>query len=66
MAPEKELEVLKAILLREGYLHRIGEVAATKEATRTVPTALPDLLDLVRIATVSVSQPTASLPASLR
>jgi len=53
-APEQELEVLKAILLREGYLHRIAETAASKEATKTVPTALPDLLDLCRIATVEV------------
>lgn len=54
VAPEQELEVLKAILLREGYLHRIAETAASKEALKTVPTALPDLLDLCRIATVEV------------
>ena len=50
----QELEVLKAILLREGYLHRIEEVALSKEALTSVPQALPDLLDLMRIATVEV------------
>mmetsp|Transcript_33621 Transcript_33621/g.39521 ORF Transcript_33621/g.39521 Transcript_33621/m.39521 type:complete len:2664 (+) Transcript_33621:57-8048(+) len=54
VAPEKELEVLKAILLREGYLTRVAEVASSKEAIRSVPPALPDLLDLLRISSVEV------------
>ena len=66
VAPELELEVLKAILLREGYLHRIAEVAGTKEAAKTVPTALPDLLDLCRIATVEVVEAVASWRSAQR
>ena len=46
--------MLKTILLREGYLHRIEEVSMSKEAQTSVPQALPDLLDLMRIATVEV------------
>lgn len=52
--PWQELEVLKAILLREGYLSRIAELAGAKDAARAVPAALPDLLDLLRIASVEV------------
>ncbi|KAJ1456990.1 hypothetical protein M885DRAFT_407292, partial [Pelagophyceae sp. CCMP2097] len=63
-----ELEVLKAIVLREGYLKRLeaslgAYVAEADQKRRTargaksghvVPPGLVDLLDLIRVATLEV------------
>ena len=50
--PGAELNVLKAVLLREGYLRRLVELG--KESTRTLSPGLGDLLDIVRISSVEV------------
>jgi len=50
---EGEMDVVRTVLLREEYLHRLEALAASY-CRRNVPDALPDLLDLLRIATVEV------------
>ena len=50
--PGAELNVLKAVLLREGYLRRLVELG--KEATHTLSPGLGDLLDIIRISSVEV------------
>ena len=52
VAPGMELDVLKAILVRESYLRRLEHLAGQRDAATKVPQGLPDLLDLCRIATV--------------
>jgi hypothetical protein len=49
---ETELEVLKAILSREGYLPRLAKVVNKME--KKFKPEIADLLDLIRIATVGV------------
>jgi hypothetical protein len=53
--PAQELEVIKAILLREGYLKRLQSLAR-KQANEggAVRPDLVDLLDLMRVASVEV------------
>jgi len=50
--PGAELTVLKAVLLREGYLRRLVELG--KESTHTLSPGLGDLLDIIRISSVEV------------
>ena len=49
--PATELEVLKCILLREGYLKRLREMGASAGSSG-LRSEVVDLLDLLRIATV--------------
>lgn len=49
---EAELDVLKAILTREGYLTRLGRIVETLE--KKFKPEIADILDLVRISTVNV------------
>eukprot|EP00520_Triparma_pacifica_P008455 CAMPEP_0118666812 /NCGR_PEP_ID=MMETSP0785-20121206/19428_1 /TAXON_ID=91992 /ORGANISM="Bolidomonas pacifica, Strain CCMP 1866" /LENGTH=2849 /DNA_ID=CAMNT_0006561175 /DNA_START=172 /DNA_END=8724 /DNA_ORIENTATION=+ len=50
--PGAELSVLKAVLLREGYLRRLVELG--KESSHTLSPGLGDLLDIIRISSVEV------------
>ncbi|GMH84147.1 hypothetical protein TrST_g12290 [Triparma strigata] len=50
--PAAELNVLKAVLLREGYLRRLEDLG--KESMHTLEPGLGDLLDIVRISSVEV------------
>jgi len=50
--PAQEMEVLKTILLREGYLQRIRQM--TDQTNFAVTSELVDLLDLLRLCTVEV------------
>lgn len=50
--PANELEVLKTILLREGYLQRILQM--TQRPNFTVNSEIVDLIDLTRLCTVEV------------
>lgn len=53
--PAHELEVIKAILLREGYLKRLQALAKKQvQEGGSVRPDLIDLLDLMRVATVEV------------
>jgi len=57
LSPEQELEVLKAILLREGYLKRLEKVIndwLSSGNTKSAPSGLSDLWDLIRMSTVEV------------
>ncbi|KAH8058747.1 hypothetical protein JL722_5980 [Aureococcus anophagefferens] len=57
LSPEQELEVLKAILLREGCLKRLEKVIndwLSSGNTKSAPSGLSDLWDLIRMSTVEV------------
>ena len=58
-SPEQELEVLKAILLREGYLKRLEQTINDWLASglaKNAPRGLSDLWDLIRVSTVEVAE----------
>ena len=50
--PGAELNVLKAVLLREGYLRRLHDLG--KESQQALSPGLGDLLDILRISSVEV------------
>ena len=50
--PSTELEVLKSILLREGYLERLHHLARRKGDETALRNEVIDTLDLVRLSTV--------------
>jgi len=50
--PSLELNVLKSVLLREGYLRRLSSMSAA--STHVLQPGLGDLLDILRIASVEV------------
>ena len=52
--PATELEVLKTILLREGYLKRLQHAARRRGGQTALRADVIDLLDLIRTATVEV------------
>jgi hypothetical protein len=52
--PATELEVLKTILLREGYLKRLQHAARRRGGTTALRADVIDILDLIRTATVEV------------
>jgi hypothetical protein len=52
--PATELEVLKTILLREGYLKRLQHAARRKGGQTALRADVIDLLDLIRTSTVEV------------
>ncbi|GMH87214.1 hypothetical protein TL16_g10785 [Triparma laevis f. inornata] len=50
--PSAELNVLKAVLLREGYLRRLTDLS--KQSQKFLEPGLGDLLDILRISSVEV------------
>ncbi len=52
--PATELEVLKTILLREGYLKRLQHAARRRGGTTALRADVIDILDLIRTSTVEV------------
>lgn len=53
--PAHELDVIKSILLREGYLKRLSALARKQASDGgAVRPELVDMLDLIRVATVEV------------
>lgn len=50
--PSAELNVLKAVLLREGYLRRLTDLS--KQSQKILEPGLGDLLDILRISSVEV------------
>ena len=52
--PATELEVLKTILLREGYLKRLQHAARRRGGSTALRSDVIDILDLIRTSTVEV------------
>ena len=50
--PSSELEVLKSILLREGYLERLQFLVRKRRSQSQLCSEVVDMLDLIRISTV--------------
>ena len=50
--PSSELEVLKSILLREGYLERLHHLARRRGDQTALRGEVVDVLDLIRMSTV--------------